>query len=494
MRPNILIFNPDEWRGDVLGHLGNPGAATPNLDELVLKDGVSFGQTFCQNTVCAPSRCSFMTGWYPHVRGHRTMYHLLQPNEPMLLRTLKQSGYSVWWGGKNDVVPGQLGLEDYCDVKFQPAKSIAPMWGLDPEQSWRGDPDGPWHHSFYRGKIDIPSTAAHYNDGDWAVIEGAVDWLKSRRRNADQPFCMYAPILYPHPPYAVEDPWYSMIDRAKVPKRITTPSRANGKAQMMHSIAEAQNLGRLMDEDWAEIRATYYAMCARVDHQFGLLMDVLKQIGEYDNTAVFVFSDHGDFAGDYGLVEKAQNCMEDALTRVPLVIKPPITVKVVPGVRSALVELIDVPATVEDLTGVPPRHRHFGRSLVPLLEGSGGHHRDAVFCEGGRLPGETEAMELESGRRFEDPSRSLYWARLSAQYGNGTAHGKAVMCRTATHKYVHRLDGRHELYELGPDPGEEWNVAGEPRLAAVRRELEERVLRFFMETADVVPWSPDRRS
>ena len=23
-----------------------------------------------------------MTGWYPHVRGHRTMHHMLQPDEP----------------------------------------------------------------------------------------------------------------------------------------------------------------------------------------------------------------------------------------------------------------------------------------------------------------------------------------------------------------------------------------------------------------------------
>ena len=25
-RPHIVIFNPDQWRGDVLKHLGNPAA------------------------------------------------------------------------------------------------------------------------------------------------------------------------------------------------------------------------------------------------------------------------------------------------------------------------------------------------------------------------------------------------------------------------------------------------------------------------------------
>ena len=87
-KPHILIFNPDQWRGDVMGHIGNRAAVTPSLDSIVETDAVSFTNAFCQNPVCTPSRCSFMTGWYPHVRGHRTMFHMLQPDEPMLLRDL----------------------------------------------------------------------------------------------------------------------------------------------------------------------------------------------------------------------------------------------------------------------------------------------------------------------------------------------------------------------------------------------------------------------
>ena len=88
-RPHILIFNPDQWRGDVLGHMGNPAAVTPTLDRFAAEDSVSFRHAFCQNPVCVPSRCSFMTGWYPHVRGHRSMYHMLHPErgETNLLMT-----------------------------------------------------------------------------------------------------------------------------------------------------------------------------------------------------------------------------------------------------------------------------------------------------------------------------------------------------------------------------------------------------------------------
>src|SRR4051812_19160030 len=92
-RPTLVFFVPDSWRGDVLGHMGNPGALTPNLDALAATDAVSFRNAFCQAPVCVPSRCSFLSGWYPHVRGHRSQYHMLSAQEPMLLRRLKDSGY-----------------------------------------------------------------------------------------------------------------------------------------------------------------------------------------------------------------------------------------------------------------------------------------------------------------------------------------------------------------------------------------------------------------
>ena len=132
-RPNLILFNPDQWRVDVMHHAGNPAAVTPNLDLLVQTSAVSFTQTFCQSPVCTPSRCSFMTGWYPHVRGHRTMFHMLRPDEPNLLKTLKDAGYYVWWGGKNDLVPAQNSLEPYCTEKYVPERPPQPLWNVEVE-------------------------------------------------------------------------------------------------------------------------------------------------------------------------------------------------------------------------------------------------------------------------------------------------------------------------------------------------------------------------
>lgn len=476
---HLVLFNPDQYRGDVVGCLGNPAAVTPTLDALVETDGVLFSQAYCQNPVCTPSRCSFMTGWYPHVRGHRTMYHMLQPEEPMLLRTLKQAGYWVWWGGKNDVVPGQGGFGDYCTVKHEPGPSA----NMHADLSWRGPAEGDDYYSFYAGCW--PPAA---QDSDWSHVREAVRVIESY--DGTQPLCLYLPLSYPHPPYGVEEPYFSRIDRGLLPPRQPVPDTV--KPAIEAGIRQGQGLTGWEESRWQELRATYYAMCNRIDEQLGLVLDALKRRGIYEDTAVCFFSDHGDYTGDYGLVEKTQNTFEDCLTRVPLLIKPPRDAGARPGIRQGLVELVDIPATVLDLLDLPPlSYTQFGRSLRPMLQGEEAG-RDAVFCEGGRLHGERQAMELASLPE-EGREQTPYWPRLSQQMQEGPAHTKAAMVRTATHKYVRRLYESDELYDLARDPGEQRNVIDDPAYCETLVSLQGRLLTFYQETCDVVPMREDQR-
>lgn len=480
-RPHLVIFNPDQWRGDVLGHVRNPAAVTPVLDSFVENDAVSFSNAYCQNPVCTPSRCSFMTGWYPHVRGHRTMFHMLQPDEPMLLRTLKEAGYYVWWGGKNDVVPAQIGFDAYCSEKFE--VDLGVMMTEMGNQEWRGTPESDTYYSFYIGKI------AQDVEHDLLCVQRAIEIIKSAPD--DQPLCLFLPLLNPHPPYQVSDPWLSSIDRAKLPRRIGAPADWQGLPSMLQGLYEHFHMQTWSEERWDELRATYYGMCAYSDSLFGLVLDALHQAGLYDETAIFFFSDHGDFTGDYGLVEKTQNTFEDCLTRVPLLMKPPVGTPIVPRVCDELVELIDVHATIEALLGIEPHHTHFGRSLLPLLADPQAKGRDAVFCEGGRRHGETQAMELAAGE-IGAPG-GLYWPRRAMQSSKGPEHTKAVMCRTRNFKYVRRLYESDELYDLRTDPHELQNRIDDPILADVLSHLKDSLLTFYLETCDVVPRKLDAR-
>jgi arylsulfatase A-like enzyme len=424
------------------------------------------------------------------------MHHMLhvERGETNLLAELRKAGYFVWWGGKNDLVPGQHGYDAFCDVKYDPPGEQSPLWKSDHEQEWRGEPGSDTYYSFYVGRLPqtgkVPATEERcYYDRDWAMVNGAVDFIRSY--DGEQPFFLFLPLTYPHPPYAVEDPWYSLIDRSALPARAPSPEGWGGKPSLLAWIHRRQNLSSWTEERWAELRATYYGMCSRVDHQVGLVIDALREAGLYDDTAFFLFSDHGDFTGDYGLVEKTQNTFEDCLTRVPLVVKPPREAAGGSGVSDALAELVDFPATVYDLCGIEPSYTHFGRSLLPLLRGEKKEHRDAVFCEGGRLRDEPHCEERES-TSSQNPA-GLYFPRLEAQGSKGPEHGKAVMCRDRRYKYVLRLYEKDELYDLEGDPQELQNLIDSPEHGNTAHRLKDRMLRWFVETGDVVPFQTDSR-
>ncbi len=285
-----------------------------------------------------------------------------------------------------------------------------------------------------------------------------------------------------------------MIDRDKVPPRAPTPADWSDKASLLQAISEAQGLQDWNEERWTELRAVYYGMCARLDHQLGLVLDALKEAGIYDDTAVFVFADHGDYTGDYGIVEKTQNTFEDALVRVPFVVKPPKDVPVTPRVSEALVELVDFPATVYDLAGIDPGYWHFGRSLLARALGCHGRASRCDLLRGGRLMGERQAMELPSVEAMEDPSTSLYWPRIKHQITDEQPwHTKATMCRTRDYKYIRRLYEQDELYDLRADPQETRNLIDDPAYAEVAQRLKERMLTWYMATCDVVPFDIDQR-
>lgn len=155
-----------------------------------------------------------------------------------------------------------------------------------------------------------------------------------------------------------------------------------------------------------------------------------------------------------------------------------------------MVELSDFPATVFDLANIKFDYTQFGRSLLPVISGNTDEHRNAVFCEGGRLEEEEHCKEPGFG---PEDSHKHYWPRASLQMESHIAHSKAVMCRTKKYKYVRRLYEPDEFYNLLEDPGETINRINDPSLAGEIAGLKERLLTFFLETGDAVPFTHDRR-
>ena len=67
-RPNILWIMSDQHNASCIGAAGHPDVKTPHLDAIAA-DGVLADRAYCNNPICGPSRCSMITGLYPHTLG-----------------------------------------------------------------------------------------------------------------------------------------------------------------------------------------------------------------------------------------------------------------------------------------------------------------------------------------------------------------------------------------------------------------------------------------
>jgi tetratricopeptide (TPR) repeat protein len=123
--------------------------------------------------------------------------------------------------------------------------------------------------------------------------------------------------------------------------------------------------------------APYDGEIAYSDEVVGQLMAWLKDRGWYDRALIIFLSDHGEGLGDHGEAEHGL-FIYDSTIRVPFIVKMP--GEAGRGRRvSAPVQHIDLVPTVLDCLGLarPPALR--GRSLRPLIEGTGAVYGDAGF-------------------------------------------------------------------------------------------------------------------
>ena len=64
-RPHIIIFNPDEMRGDALAHLGNPASITPNLTLLLPTRRYPLGRHIARIPSACPAGAAFLPACIP---------------------------------------------------------------------------------------------------------------------------------------------------------------------------------------------------------------------------------------------------------------------------------------------------------------------------------------------------------------------------------------------------------------------------------------------
>ena len=399
-KPNIIFVLADDLGYGDLVCYGQKKFATPNIDKLAT-GGVRFTQVYAGAPVCAPSRCSLLTGLHTghaFIRGNKPGGGVplrADPEDITVAEVLKLAGYATGGFGK-----WGLGLEN--------TTGDAQKKGFD---EWFGYLDQTQAHNYYPDYLihnseRVPLDGRQYSHD--LIVKSAFDFI---RQNEEKPFFLYLAVTIPHASLEVpEDSLKKYL--GKFPE---TPFRGNSYASQ------------------AAPHAAYAAMIDRLDGNVGQMMALLKELGIDDNTIVFFTSDNGphregggdpDFFDSNGPLRGGKRDLYEGGIREPMIARWPGRIK--PDTTSKQVWAFwDFLPTAAEIAGVKSPTGIDGISMLPALLGKEQKSHDYLYWE-------------FHERGFQQAIRMGDW------------------------KAVRLAAGRPlELYDLATDVGEEHNVASQ---------------------------------
>ena len=475
--PNIVLIMADQHRGDFLGCAGTTGVLTPNLD-LLAASGARFTGVNCQGPLCMPARASFMSERYVRDHGVYTNWAELDPSWPTYVKALGTAGYHTVMIGKAHLYRDEAYQADHVDElahrltelgfaevhesgdKFSAGLPHAYTDFLREQglfeafkqhivdRSYQGDNETGANATKRVAMWDatpMPLPLDAYFD-QWQG-EQAVRWIESY--DGERPFFLFVGFPGPH------DPWdapvearerYRDVDLAR-PRSTSRPRSAGAGTyqRLLDAFMSLSDTETMSDDAIAGMRVAYAANISIIDDAVGRIMATLAATGRSNDTWVLYTSDHGEMAGDHGLMSKC--VMYRGATRVPLLVRPP--EPRAPVVIDALVEHMDVAATIRAIAGAPEIENGEGRSLLDHLDGAPPAGREVLISENwGFALFETDRYKL-----IVDEDALL-------------------PCH---------------LVDLKADPEEDENIAGDPAYASIVEDLMSDYVRPFLATPPARP-------
>lgn len=378
-QPNVLFILSDQHNAKCLGVAGHPDAKTPNLDRLAA-EGVRFTNCITQNPICTPSRVSFLSGQHVHNHGY---YGLGGPTPrlPNLLGRLREAGYRTAAIGKIHCPDNWVEsvsdrfLEAYFGERSDYAEYLAGVGLLndrddDVLQEWDAIGGGGQGLDARASRLPFEHCVEA-----WAARES----IRFIDACGEHPFFVHCSLPRPHECYTPSEPYWSMYDEAA----ITLPPNADydlrDKPPHFVQVRRWQEAPdsrmwifepRTYEAGRRRVLHGYLGCVSQVDAAVGMLLDHLDQRGLAGNTIMVYSSDHGDFAGEHGIIEKAPGICADAITRIPSLWRFP--GHFAPGhLTDQLTESVDLAPTLLRLAGLPAMPTADGKDLGGLL--TGGH-------------------------------------------------------------------------------------------------------------------------
>ncbi|RKN83447.1 sulfatase [Ulvibacterium marinum] len=383
-KPNILFISVDDLRPE-LNAFGASQIISPHIDRLA-NDAMTFNRAYCNMPVCGASRASILTGIYPtptRFTDYKTRVDEEAPKVTYLPEYFKQQGYFTSTIGKIFHHPDD-GMRSWSETPYRPdyPNDIAQqeLWRdyQNKENAWTKTTDLPLGGAGPAWEVGEVTDSAYY---DGKTTELALKKLEELTQK-DEPFFFGLGYIRPHLPFVAPKKYWDLYD----PQTIMLPEHPNlpkdSPAGAWHNFEELRAYANIANDTLPipkdqvlKLRHGYYACVSYIDAQIGQVVDKLKELGQYENTIIVIWGDHGWSLGEHGLWCK-HSCLEKAL-RTTLIIKPQGSDKV--GSSDALVSLIDVYPTLSDMAGLEIPDHLKGKSLAPLFENPNEKINDYLF-------------------------------------------------------------------------------------------------------------------
>jgi arylsulfatase A-like enzyme len=400
LRPNIVFILADDLGYGDIGCYGQQQIQTPNIDRLAA-EGVRFTDGYAGAAVCAPSRCSLITGLHT---GHARTRANMSPNLPLrpqdvtITEVLKQAGYRTGLVGKWSL--GELGSTGYPTRK-----------GFD---DWFGYFSQTHAHNYYPEHLLDNETAVlqRGNSGthktDYAPDQFTARALSFIERNSGKsPFFLHVCYTIPHTNNEL--------------------GRDTGNGQ------EVPGDEPYSGKSWPQVEKNFAAMITRMDRDVGKIMAQLKKSGQDENTLVIFTSDNGPhqegghtpkFFESSGALRGIKRDVYEGGIRIPSIARWPARVKA-GRVSNQPWAFWDFLPTAAELAGVACPAGLDGISIVPTLLGGRQQQHEYFYWE-------------SHDKGFDQSVRMGSW--------KGVRHGRK---------------GAVEVYDLSSDLAERNNVAAQ---------------------------------
>jgi arylsulfatase A-like enzyme len=482
-RPNIVFVLSDDHAYQAISAYGFGINHTPNIDKLA-SEGILFRNAFVNNSLCAPSRASFITGKYSHINGIQGNRDLVfdgsQETFPKLLHNV---GYQTAMIGKWHLISDPTGFDywnilpgqgDYYNPDFidngvkgrvngyvtdltmdfalkwlDKRDTSRPfcvlIWNKAPHRQWM--PPLQYLHEFDNNKIPVPST--FYDD--YSTRTRAAHEQKMKVDTWLAPGYDLKEYFDVKPPYQRLDKyWQSIFARLTPAEQKAFEEEYNPKNKAFkHAKLKGKDLAMWKYERFVK---DYLRCIQSVDDNIGTLENYLKQNGLDKNTIVIYSSDQGFYLGEHGWFDK--RFMYEQSFKTPLIIRWPGVIK--PGtVNNDLVMNIDIGETLLDAAKVKIPADMQGSSMLPFLEGK----HPSTWRKG------------------------VYYH----YYDSGGEHNvaKHVGIRTDRYKLIWFYENKEwELYDLLKDKNELHNVYNDPRYKQIQNKLKEQLRQLEVKYKD----------